>query len=71
MSAIDLTELRIPPYPAGIVQLLRERGHEVLVRKNRNNSLRYRIDGGRELMAIEMDRFFLPGAMPGKCERPQ
>lgn len=48
----------IPPYPAAIVDLLRQRGHMVAIRQNRHGSLRYRIDGGRELQAIEMDRFY-------------
>lgn len=49
---------RIPPYPAAIVTLLRERGHSVAIRRNKHGSYRYRIDGGRELLAIEMDRFY-------------
>lgn len=48
----------IPPHPAGTIALLRERGHTVTVRRNKNYSLRYRIDGGREMLAIEMSRFF-------------
>ncbi len=48
----------IPPYPAGIVRLLRERGHTVTIRQQKTGSLRYRIDTGRELQAIEMDRFY-------------
>ncbi len=48
----------IPPYPAAIVQLLSERGHNVTARQQRTGSVRYRIDGGRELQAIEMDRFY-------------
>jgi hypothetical protein len=51
-------ELRVPPYPAGIVLMLRNRGHKVTIRENRHGSLRYRIDGGRELQAIEMDRWY-------------
>lgn len=51
-------EIRIPPYPRGIVELLRQRGHMVAVRQQRTGSLRYAIDGGRELQAIEMDRFY-------------
>jgi len=49
--------IRIPPYPAATVQLLTDRGHKVSVRQQASGSLRYRIDGGRELQAIEMDRF--------------
>lgn len=49
----------IPPYPAALVQLLRDRGHTIAIRQQRTGSLRYRIDGGRELQAIEMDRFFI------------
>jgi hypothetical protein len=51
-------DFRIPPGPAGIIQLLTERGHNVTIRQQSGGSLRYRIDGGRELQAIEMDRFF-------------
>jgi hypothetical protein len=50
--------LAVPPYPAAIVELLRQHGHAVTIRRNRHGSLRYRIDGGRELQAIEMDRFY-------------
>jgi hypothetical protein len=49
---------RIPPYPAAIIQLLTKRGHRVTVRQQSTGSLRYRIDGGRELQAIEIDRFY-------------
>lgn len=48
----------IPPYPAAVVQLLRDRGHMVTIRQQKTGSLRYRIDGGRELRAIDMDRFY-------------
>lgn len=48
----------IPPHPAGTIELLRTKGHEVTVRQDRYGSLRYRIDGGRELYAIEMSRFY-------------
>lgn len=57
MSAAE-SELRIPPYPAGIVKLLRDRGHAVAIRQQKTGSLRYQIDDGRELQAIEMDRYF-------------
>lgn len=49
---------RIPPVPAGFVRLLQLRGHTVVIRQQRTGSLRYRIDGGRELTALQMDRFF-------------
>jgi len=49
----------IPPYPAGVMELLRRRGHTVTARQQKTGSVRYRIDGGRELQAIEMDRFYL------------
>jgi hypothetical protein len=48
----------VPPYPRGIVELLRAKGHTVALRQNRHGSIRYRVDGGRELQAIEMDRLF-------------
>jgi len=57
MSAAP-TAFAIPPYPRAIVELLRGRGHEVTIRQQRTGSLRYRIDGGRELTALEMDRFY-------------
>lgn len=50
--------LCIPPSPRGYIELLQARGHSVKVRSNRYGSLRYRIDGGRELQAIEMSRFY-------------
>jgi hypothetical protein len=49
----------IPPHPAGVMELLRRRGHVVTARRNKHGSVRYRIDGGRELQAIEMDRYYL------------
>lgn len=48
----------IPPHPAGTIELLRARGHTVTVRQNRNSSLRYRIDSGRELTAYQMSLFY-------------
>lgn len=52
-------ETFIPPYVRGLVEILMTRGHVVSVRRNRHGSNRYRIDGGRELQAVEMDRFYL------------
>lgn len=49
---------RVPPHPAGTIELLRARGHAVTVRQNRNSSLRYRIDDGRELTAHQMSLFY-------------
>jgi hypothetical protein len=49
---------RIPPYPEAIIHLLTERGHQVSVRQIPSGSLRYRIDAGRWLLAIEMDLFY-------------
>lgn len=54
----DRNQFFIPPYPASIVRLLRQRGHTVTWRKNKHGSLRYRIDGGKEMQAIQMDRFY-------------
>lgn len=31
-------ELRVPPHPRGVIQILRDRGHTVTVRLNRNGS---------------------------------
>lgn len=49
----------IPPYPAAVIELLGRHGHTVTIRQQKSGSLRYRIDGGRELQAIEMDRFYV------------
>lgn len=48
----------IPPVVAATIQLLAAHGHSVTVRQNRNGSNRYRLDGGRELQAIELMRFY-------------
>lgn len=45
-----------PPYPAGVVRVLRERGHTVNYRRNRNGSWRYVVDGSREMNAEQMTR---------------
>lgn len=50
--------LCIPPHPAGTIAMLCERGHKVTVRQTKGGSLRYRIDGARELLAIEMSNFY-------------
>lgn len=52
-------QFKIPPHPAGVVTLLQERGHTIAIRRNKHGSFRYRIDAGRELTAIEMDRFYM------------
>lgn len=54
----EIGVLAVPPYPRTIITLLRQRDHVVAVRRNRNGSLRYRIDGGREVDAATMDRFY-------------
>lgn len=51
-------EIKMPPYPAATVFLLRSRGHQVSVRQQKTGSLRYRVDGGRELLAVEMGNFY-------------
>jgi hypothetical protein len=51
-------EIRIPPHPRWTVELLRRRGHTVAFRQKRTGSIAYRIDGGRELKAIEMSGFY-------------
>lgn len=48
----------VPPYPAGIVELLRARGHTVALRVDRNGSFRYRVDRRPEWKAIQMSRFY-------------
>jgi len=52
-------DFSIPPHPRALVEMLQARGHAVTVRQNKHGSIRYRIDGGRELQAIEMDRFYM------------
>lgn len=47
-------ERRMPPHPRGVVEILRERGHMVKVRENRYGSLRYTVDGSREMNALQM-----------------
>jgi hypothetical protein len=47
-------ERRIPPMAQGAVQMLRDRGHAVTIRRNRNGSLRYTLDGERERSAFEL-----------------
>lgn len=48
----------IPPYPKAIVEMLRNRGHEVAVRQQKSGSLRYRVDANREWTALQMSRFY-------------
>lgn len=52
-TAREGAEARLPPSPRATVELLRRKGHKVAVRENRTGSLRYAIDGGRELTALE------------------
>jgi hypothetical protein len=47
-------ERRMPPHAAGTVKMLRERGHTVVVRRNRFGSLRYTLNGERERTALEL-----------------
>lgn len=52
-------ERYMPPHPRGIVESLRQRGHTVTVRVNREGSHRYAVDGARETDAHTMtNRFF-------------
>ena len=47
-------EHRMPPHAAGTVKMLRERGHTVTVRCDRNGSLRYTLDSERERTALQL-----------------
>jgi hypothetical protein len=49
---------KIPPAPRASIAILRDRGHTVTVRINRNGSARYRVDGRREMDAATMSRVF-------------
>lgn len=50
--------LRIPPHPAGTIELLRAKGHVVHVRRLASGSLRYTIDQDRERTADQMSKFY-------------
>lgn len=50
--------LSIPPAARGTMELLQARGHTIAARMNKYGSIRYRIDEGRELQAIEMFRWY-------------
>ncbi len=58
-QANNAAELRMPPYPRHTVEILRSRGHIIAVRENRNGSLRYSVDGGREMNAHQLSTRFL------------
>jgi hypothetical protein len=47
-------ERHMPPMAQGTVKMLRDRGHTVAVRCNRNGSLRYTLDAERERTAFEL-----------------
>lgn len=47
-------EARMPPGPAGIVKMFRDRGHAVTVRVSRGGSLRYTLDDERERTALAL-----------------
>jgi hypothetical protein len=49
---------KIPPAPRASIAILRERGHVVTVRINRNGSPRYSVDGRREMDAATMMRIY-------------
>lgn len=55
----ELAERRMPPAARSTVELLRARGHTVLVREQCTGSLRYSVLGvRRELTALELFRFY-------------
>lgn len=49
---------KIPSGVRGDVAILRDRGHTVTVRINRNGSARYSVDGRREMDAATVSRVF-------------
>lgn len=49
---------KIPPAARATVEILRERGHTVTARINRNGSPRYSVDGRREMDAATVSRIF-------------
>ena len=49
---------KIPPATQSSIEILRSRGHVVIVRINRNGSPRYSVDGRREMDAATMARRF-------------
>jgi hypothetical protein len=49
---------KLPPAPRASIAILRDRGHTVAVRINRNGSARYSVDGRREMDAATMSRIF-------------
>ncbi len=51
-------ERRMPPAARSTVELFRSRGHSVSVRQNRNGSLRYRLDGGKEKTASQLSAIY-------------
>lgn len=49
-------ERRMPPATRSTVTLLRDYGHSVVVRVNRNGALRYRLDNSKEFDALSLSR---------------
>ena len=55
----EAAEARCPPYMKGVVQILREKGHAVAVRRSaRNGSWYYGVDGDRERLGGPLCRIF-------------
>lgn len=52
------TPLFVPPLARATAELLRQRGHYVAAWPQRTGSLRYTIDAGRKLTALQMTRFY-------------
>jgi hypothetical protein len=46
--------IRLPPAMTVVVAILRDRGHSVDLRRDRNGSIRYRVDGDRERNALQV-----------------
>jgi hypothetical protein len=62
LSASHGAEAHMPPGPRGVVELLRRYGRRVVVRQQRTGSLRYSVDGSREMTALAMANHYLEGA---------
>lgn len=55
----EAAEVSCPPYMKGVVQILREKGHAVAVRRSaRNGSWYYSVDGDRERLGGPLCRIF-------------
>lgn len=47
---------RSPPAARSAIEIIRAKGHTVTLRMQRTGSIRYRVDGGREMTCLQMTR---------------